>query len=249
MTYFPARHRLPARIPIRPLHRLRRSPSARLAVLAIAAMVIAGCTGTGDVTRVGSSPYVVGSGTKGTEHRAVPEFHAVSASQGVRLFLATGPATAEVSTDSNLLDHVSVEVRDGVLYVGISGSIETALGVRVDVATPLAIDDIHASTGATVDAEDLACDDLAVGASTGATIRAGGRAQRIDLTVDTGSTADLRNVTTSTATVRLAIGSSAHVLVTDAATGDCSLSSTLYLHGSPATVDVATNSTSHVERD
>ena len=236
------------------LSSIRRS-SSRLgaSVASLAAIVsIAACSAIGgaDTTRVGSPPYERGSGNVTTVSRSLDAFHAVSAAQGVRVSVSNGPSNgAIVTADDNLADNITTEVRDGTLHVEVSGSIETATPLAVSVTTSTSLDGIIAGTGATVDTEDVSADALTVGVSTGASVRAGGRASSIDLSVNTGATADLRNVEAASALVHVGTGSTAYVNAGTSVHGDCIGGSTLHVRGAASTVDVATDVSSSVKRE
>lgn len=229
-----------------------RRPSIGLTAALAAFVSVAACSaiGVGGTTRVGSPPYERGSGHVTTESRPLDAFHALTAAQGVRVSLSTGPSNgATVNVDDNLADNITTEVRDGTLHVDVSGSIETAAPVEVSVTSSMSLDAIDASTGASVDAGDVSADALAVGVSTGASIRAGGKAGSLDLSVDTGATADLRNVETASARVNVGSGSTAYVNADTSVRGDCTGGSTLHVRGAASIVDVAADTSSSVKRD
>lgn len=219
-----------------------------LAAVLILAILVAACELPGQVTTIGVGPYTVGSGVVTTEARTLPDFHAVSAGEGVTVTVRQGSLGVSVTAEDNLIDHVTTEVRDGTLVVDVAGSIQTHEPLAVTATAPT-LDGLSASTGATIDTEDLDADTLRVVASTGASLRAGGRAGSLDLAADTGATADLRNLTATTATVEVTTGSTAHVSVSDRVSGACTGGSTLHVHGTPASVDVTTDAASSVQRD
>jgi hypothetical protein len=82
-------------------------------------------------------PAIQGSGVSKTETRTVAEFTEVELSSAVHLDLTVGPAAhLEVTTDDNLLPHVTTEVVDGRLKIGLSGRVSTNLGILVKATTP-----------------------------------------------------------------------------------------------------------------
>ncbi len=229
-----------------------RRPSIRLGAVLAAIVSIAACSavGVGAMTRVGSPPYERGSGHVTTVSRSLGAFHAVSASQGVRVAVSTGPSSgARVTVDDNLADNITTEVRDGTLHVDVSGSIETATPLDVSVTASAPLDEITVGTGASVDTEDVSAPALSVHVSTGASVRAGGRASSLDLFVNTGATADLRNVQAASAQVHVGTGSTAFVNAGTSVRGDCTGGSTLHVRGAPATLDVASDVSSSVTQD
>jgi Putative auto-transporter adhesin, head GIN domain len=228
----------------------RRSVPAILIVTLMtvaSGLSLAACAvGDGGSTKIGSAPYERGSGTVATETRSLDAFHAVSASRGVAVSVSSGPSNAAtVTADDNLLAHIATDVTGGELVITVNGSIDTRHPLEVEVSVASPVDAIAADAGASVDCEDLQPASLVVRATSGASVRAGGRATSLELTADTGSTVDLRNVEVAEAQVTVTTGSTAHVHATDAVRGMCMLGSTLRLHGTPATlaVDADTSST------
>ncbi len=228
----------------------RRAPAilVALAMTSALAVSVTGCAvGDGGSTKIGSAPYEQGSGTVATQTRELEAFHAVSASQGVVVFVSTGASNAaSVTADDNLLAHVTTDVTDGTLAIAVDGSIETRHPLRVDVTVASPIDAIAADAGASVDCEDLQPASLVIRASSGASVRAGGRATSLELTVDTGSTVDLRDVEVAEARVAVTTGSTAHVHAIESVRGTCMLGSTIRLHGTPAKLAVDTDTSSSV---
>src|SRR5512140_2290571 len=97
------------------------SPLARASLVALLASALGACAGApGDVLRIGSSPYVHGSGNVASADRPLGAFHAISAMEGVKVTVTSGhSAKAVVTADDNLLSQLSTVVRDGTLVVAI----------------------------------------------------------------------------------------------------------------------------------
>lgn len=221
----------------------------RLAGVVAVILFVAGCSalGEGSVTSIGEGPYTEGSGKVATESRSVNAFHAVSASQGVIVFLKSGSAASvAVTADDNLLPHVTTELRNGTLVVGVEGSIRTHNDLKVNITAP-SLDEIGASSGATIDGENLT-GSLTVRANSGATVRGGGSVDALDLSADAGATADLRNAEARAATVHVSAGSTAYVNAKESVGGSCLVGSTLHVKGA-ASVDVSKDTSSTIKRD
>ena len=221
-------------------------------VVILAAVALAACTSispVGGTTKVGSAPYEQGSGKVATESREVPTFNAVTAAQGVRVAIGTGPQAVTVSADDNLLTHLTTTVADGTLVIDIAGSIETRLPLKVEVTTTTPLERLSASTGSTIAAPALEATSLAVDASTGSTVDAGGHVVDLKVSAVGGATADLRDVGASRATVEVNTGSTAHVNASDSVAGSCSLGSTLVVRGTASTSGVTVDSTSSLGRE
>jgi len=131
---------------------ISRAPAGARSLRALAAistsiLLAAACTvPIGGATRIGSPPYVQGSGAEATEHRTFGEFHAVHVDQAVHVAVRQGPTNeATVTFDDNLLSHVEMTVGDdGVLHVGIDGNVETRLTPRVELMASGDLDRIEA---------------------------------------------------------------------------------------------------------
>jgi Putative auto-transporter adhesin, head GIN domain len=229
-----------------------RGAGTRIAVVIIVmstALTLAACAINNDNMKVGSAPYDQGSGKVATETRPLEGFHAVSASQGVRVSVSAGTSSeASVSGDDNLLAHVTTSVADGTLFVSIEGSIETRNPLTVDVTSTTLIDAIAADAGSTVDSEDLQVAGLTLQASSGSTVRGGGQASSVEATATSGSTIDLRNLEAREARVDASVGSTIHVNASDAVSGSSTSGSTVQVSGSPPTVDVTADPGSTVSQ-
>jgi putative autotransporter adhesin-like protein len=221
-------------------------------MLVLSGFLVAGCgafgIGEGTMT-VGMAPYEQGSGTVASASRTADPFHAISAAQGVRVQLASGPDAITVTTDDNLLSHVTTVVTDGVLVVDVTGSFQTHHAPTVVVTTATPPDGLTASTGATIDARDLGGASLAIGSSTGATVRGTGQVDALNVSAATGASADLRDVRARSAEVNVTTGSTAHVNASDVVTGTCSTGSTVRVRGGAATSGLAVDQSSSVTHE
>ncbi len=232
---------------------MRRRPwGARAFVLMTAGLVAAGCgqAGLEPRTIVGSAPYVEGSGVRVTETRPLPLLHAVEASSAVRVSVGPGSTNqAAVTTDDNLLIHVTTEVADGVLRVSIDGNISTHLPPTVVVTVAGPLDGLAADSGSTLQATGLEGEAISIRASHASTLGASGSVGVLVVTAEEGSTADLRGLAADAATVDVARASTAFVRVTGEVSGSCARGSSLHLVGPPAkqSVDADASSTIRVE--
>jgi hypothetical protein len=211
-------------------------------------LVAAGCmSSTPALTKVGSPPYLAGSGLSASETRPLEPFGAIEATSAVRVELVAGQRDeAVVTTDDNLLSAVVTEVRDDTLVITIEGSIETRL-VPVIVVTatrPVASLTLQASAQLTV--EDLELDRLSASLSSAARLDASGRVRDLDLVVLAASTADLRELAVETADVTVSSASTAYVRASLSVKGTCQASSKLLLVGEPASRTVQADVSSEV---
>jgi len=87
---------------------------------------------------------------------------------------------------------------------------------------------------------------LTVRATSAAKVQISGRADRLDLAVDTAGSVDLGDLAVRDARVTLSTASRATVRAESSVTGACTLASTLELVGQPRTQAVSTDTTSSV---
>ena len=107
-------------------------------VCSLLAIALAGC----DIT-VG--PSLRGSGVAKTETREVAPFSEIEVGSAIRLDATIGPANSLVVTsDDNILPHVTTVVADDRLKVYVDTSYSTELGVEVKVTVP-ALRSLHGS--------------------------------------------------------------------------------------------------------
>jgi hypothetical protein len=222
--------------------------SRPLAVVLVAVFA-AGCMSSSPfLTKVGSPPYVQGSGVSATATRPLTSFTAIQATTAVRVTLVAGDRNeAAVTTDDNLLDHVVTEVRGGTLVVTIEGSIETRLLPVVVVTATQSVDSIALESSATLAAATLDLDELTATLSSASRLEAAGRVGSLHLTVLSASNAELRGLAVETADVSISAASTASVQVKGSVTGSCSASSKLRLVGEPAARSVTVDVSSAIE--
>lgn len=111
---------------------------------------------------------VDGNGTLKTEDRKVAAFTGVEIGGGIKAEVRTGNNTrVTLTTDENLLPLIKTEVKDGVLQVRPSQSIDPSRDVRLVVEGPT-IHHLGASGGVELKAEVAASDQFSLAGSGGA---------------------------------------------------------------------------------
>lgn len=218
------------------------------AACGLVAVLGAACvSGIGPLNRVGSPPYERGSGTAGTETRTLTQFHAIEVGQGITATVEAGTTDGvTVTADDNLLGHVETFVSGGTLQVRITGSIETRLTPKVVVTASGQLDTVAATSAASVEIRHLEVSSLSVRANSAASVRVAGRADRLDLVLDSAGAAELGDLSVVDATVSIGTASRATARVTNSVSGSCLTASTLHLLGQPRTQSVTTDITSKV---
>jgi len=199
------------------------------------------------VTKIGSPPYVQGSGVSASVTRPLTPFTAIQATSAVRVTLVAGDRDqAVVTTDDNLLEAVVTEVREGTLVVTIDGSIETHLLPEIVVTASEPVGSLVLEASAELTAGDLDLEHLSASLSSATRLESSGRVRSLELVVNASSTADLRDLTVETAAVSIMSASTAFARVTGSVDGECLASSTLHLVGRPAAQSVQTDVSSKV---
>jgi hypothetical protein len=226
---------------LQPTFRHALAVTTVLALLVALALPLQGCSLLGWRISAGTAPYTEGSGTVTTVQRTVGTYRAINASLGMTVVVEPGtPGAVSVTADDNLIDQVTTEVRDGTLYVGLSGGVRTNVDLRVVVANS-DLEAVSASTGATVEAGSLSGSTVTITASTGATVRAAGKVESLQVASDTGGNADLGDLEAARVDAAISTGGTARVYPTESVTGECTGGGTLLIRGKPASNTVSTD--------
>jgi hypothetical protein len=198
--------------------------------------------------RIGSAPYIEGSGKMTTDTRQLGQFHALLVDTAISATVTIGSATSvAVTADDNLVGLILTEVQDGKLSIRINASLETRNDLKVLVTTPV-LDSVAATDGSTLDYENASAAELTVAVDNGSTVRAGGRVSSLILSVGNGSTGDLRNLSSDRASASVDNGSTARVKASQAVGGSCHNGSTL-LVGGGAQISVESDISSTVKAE
>ncbi len=232
------------------LHTTRRRAAAALVGAALAT-VLGGCgTVINNETDImaGSSPWVVGSGGTTSVTRQLESFDSISVDGPLNVTVSTGSAgSATITADDNLIGLIATRVADGRLTIELTAGLKTTHRLDVEVTTA-GLNEIAQRGTSTVDFEAVSATELTVDVGAASTLRAGGRAETLTLTVGGASTADLRNVSTDRATVHVDAASTSHVRVSGTVSGDCMSASTLLVSGG-ALIDVRSDVSSTVKAE
>jgi hypothetical protein len=231
-------------------HARRRAAPAAVFAIAIAA-ILGGCgTTTNDGTHItsGSSPWVVGSGKSITATRQLDAFHALSVDGPLDVTVSIGStSSATIEADDNLIPLIGTQVADGKLTISLASGLQTTNPLKVRLTTAN-LDSLAQKGASTIDFEAVSASALSVDVDEASTLRAGGRATSLALTVGGASTADLRNVSTEVATVHLDSASTAYVKASSSVGGECISASTLLVSGG-AMIDVRSDVSSTVKAE
>lgn len=225
-----------------PLHR-RPAHGHRLLVLvavpAIIALVAVGVTLLVhyDVFQSSSkSTAAQGSGVAAAQTRTVSAFSSVElAGTNNVTILVGGKQRVVVRGDDNLLDHVTTTVRDGRLVVGTRGSFTTASPMSVEIGVP-ALDALTLSGSGTVTADNIRAQTLSVALIGSGLLRAGGTANRLDVSLAGSGDAQLEQLVARD--VHAVLAGSGRILVHATRKLDASVpgTGTILYSGNPANV-------------
>lgn len=213
-----------------------------LALVVATSLTLAGCS-------IASGPNIVGSGHAATDQRAVESFTKVRVNSAIAATVIVGPDISVVVTaDDNILPQVVTNVTFGRLDVSLQGSLNIKTPVSVAISMP-SIESIEATSAATVTVTGVSGDSLSAAATSAGSIVARGDANSVDVSADSGSQADLGGVPAQTATARIGSGGRATVNAQVSVSGSVDTGGVLRVEGSPAQVNVTTDSGGVVVRD
>lgn len=135
-----------------------------------------------------------GSGAAAAQTRTVSSFNSVElAGTNNVTILVGGKQLVVVRGDDNLLGHVTTKVHDGRLVVGTRGSFTTASPMSVEIGVP-ALDALTLSGSGTVTADNIRAQSLTVTLTGSGLLRAGGTANRLDVSLRGSGDAQLEQL-------------------------------------------------------
>lgn len=229
--------------------------AARLCTLLV---TLAGCFDDRDVE---------GSGRLVDVQTDVAAFHGVSVSDGLHAEIAIGPQSVALHLDDNIVDHVRVEVRGGVLFIEARErdvGFDPSAGAVVRVVSPT-IDGVTVLDGSMASAEargqevtvrsddgaTLFLDARAAGvihalAGDGASIVLNGTAPELDLDTSDGSSIE-SGVLSEVVAVRSRDGSTVRAHATKSVHVRAFDGSNVRIEGNPGSRDVSASDGSSVE--
>jgi len=220
---------------------MRRFVTMGLAIVFIPVLAACRYGGVGSATEAGS-------GRVATETRAVGSFDRLDVAAAIHATVTVGgPASVKVTADDNLLDNVTTSVIGDRLSVSMSGAINTRNGVAVEIEVP-SLSSIHAGSAATIDVTGLSADELRLEADSAGRITAAGTAPTVDVRAGSAGVLDLGDLAVDHATVSIDSAGHAWLDAAQQVKGSVTSAGTLTLVNAPASVDVTTDLTGHVER-
>jgi hypothetical protein len=225
-----------------PIHRRRAHGHRMLVLVAIPAVVALVAVGVTlllhyDVFQSSSqSTATQGSGAAAAQTRTVSAFRSVElAGTNNVTILVGGKQLVVVRGDDNLLGHVTTNVRDGRLVVGTRGSFSTASPMSVEIGVP-ALDALTLSGSGTVVADNIRAQNLIVTLTGSGLLRAGGTANRLDVSLGGSGDAQLEQLVARD--VHAVLSGSGRIVVHATSKLDASVpgTGTILYSGNPANV-------------
>lgn len=227
----------------------KRSGSTMKIILALLTLIAA-------LTTSGfAQQSITGNGQIIKQQRTLGSFNKLNVRVAMRVQITTGNAgTAELEGESNILEHVVTEIRNGELTVMLdqnkSYNQTKAVTVTIHVAK---LDRVMVSTGCSVTADlPILADNLTLSVETGSKLTAPISAGKLNLTVKDGSAVtlngkatdatirlsgagklDAKRLTINKATVALDGASNASILVTETLAASADGVSTITYGGNP----------------
>ena len=179
---------------------------------------------------------IQGSGVEATQHRDVPEFTRVQIDGSADLIARAGAEQAlSLRGDDNLLQFVTTEVRDGVLYIGMQhGSYSFYRDLVVELSAPVLEGlEIHGSSDA--DLTNLSGPEFTVWVQGSGDVRAAGQVERLSANISGSGDLALQGLHVRTAQVQISGSGDVEVDVADKLNVQVSGSGDVRYHGSPST--------------
>lgn len=243
-------------------------PTVRTVALALGAVVLlVGCrdgdsaqdavpppppettTTTGAGTTVRDAGEVrQGSGRARTERREVPGFSrlVVRSSADVRVSVG-GEPSVEVTTDDNLLELVTTEVRDGELVIAARGSYSTTIGVKVAVVTR-SLDGVSLDGSGDVVADGVRATRFDASIRGSGDLTASGTAEELHVDVSGSGAARLFDLASTRTWVRVDGSGDAEVTTSRSLDASVRGSGSVVYGGTPSSVASAVSGSGQVRR-
>lgn len=213
---------------------------------------------------------IVGNGDIVKQQRTIGNFNKLTVRVGMRVRIETGNAgTADLEGESNILEHVVTEVKNGELTVMLAQnkSYNNTKGVTVTIHVA-ALENILVSTGCSVESNlPIQAENLIVSVETGSRLTAPVSVKKLKLTVRDGSQANLQGTATEAdirlsgagrltadkltiarADVELDGASRADIHVTETLSASAEGVSTVNYTGNPAVKSMETNGLSKIRK-
>lgn len=202
---------------------------------------------------------ITGNGNVITENMNISEsFNEISAGNGWEVILKKGTSNSVIiEADENLIAAAEVYVQDGDLKIYCEKGIGSASSKKVYVTYAQSLEEIRASSGASVDAEDLlrtsfiefdtssggsitaevAAKEVETEVSSGGVLRLSGTTHKLEASASSGGVAKMENLKSEIATADISSGGVMNIYVSKALKADASSGGIINYYGNPQEVD------------
>jgi hypothetical protein len=200
------------------------------------ALALAGC---GDVQ---------GNGNIVEQERPVGSFSGVFLAEGLHGEVLIGPeSSVKIRGDSNLLDYIRLELREGVLTSQLDGGMGLfpTEPIVVTIVTPT-LKEVRAVNGTYLNASGISTERFLVRAATRARVTVSGSARGLTLAAANDSDVQAGELAVETASISVSGATHVRLNVTQEISGTASGGSSIIIQGHPALNDIITSGGSQV---
>jgi hypothetical protein len=208
----------------------------KLTLVAVLVMALAAC---GDVQ---------GNGDIVEQDRSVGAFSGIFLSEGLHGDVAVGPqASVKIRGDSNLLEYIRLELRDGVLTseLGSGVGLMPSEPIVVTVVTPT-LTELRALNGTRLNASGLDTERFSLRAGGRSRVSVSGSAGRLTLATAGDSDVQAGELAVEVASIDVSGSSDVRLHVTQEVSGTASTGSNVTIQGNPPQSDIAVSGGSQV---
>jgi hypothetical protein len=208
----------------------------RLMWASLLATALAGC---GDIQ---------GNGDIVEQERLVGSFMGVFLAEGLHGEVTVGPEpSVKIRGDSNLLEFIQLNLREGVLTSELDGSMGLlpTEPIVVTIVTPT-LKQLSAANGTHLSARGISTESLLLRASTRARVNVSGSARNLTLEAANDSDVQAGELAVETASIHVSGGTEVRLNVTREISGSASGGSSIIIQGTPPLSDITTSGGSQV---
>lgn len=195
-----------------------------------------------------------GNGKVITQKREISSsFTKVISNRGVEVIIEQSDvASVEVEADENIINHITTEVKDGVLIISANENIDSAEKEEVHVKMPK-IEGLECSSGSSIATKstvrgtnitlstdsgstlnaDLEFENVTAETDSGSSMEVSGKALSVKAVSSSGSTLDAENLVANEVTADASSGSSLSVHALVSLNGDASSGASIHYNGAP----------------
>jgi hypothetical protein len=176
---------------------------------------------------------IKGSGTLQTEKRNVGNFTGLAAGGAFDIeVVCQKDVSVQLTGDDNLLQHVTTEVRNGVLHVENTRNLNFSKQPRLKISVP-DLQDMDLSGACETRVSDVKAKDFKVNLSGASHLRATGQVTALDANISGASNFDAKDLPAVRANVIASGASKAKLNASDTLQADASGASTINYFGTP----------------